>query len=142
MGFKPFTPQGEAGSWEHPPDCMFCARAGVYDDSVSQLSLPILMQAFYYSPSVQELLSQFLYFFQRQLLHLQLYILCVHWRRGVSQPPMLPSWSNFFFYFIKDFIYLFLDRKEGRKTGRETSMCGCLSCTPYWGPGLQSRHVL
>ena len=43
MGFKPFTPQGEAGSWEHPPDCMFCARAGVYDDSVSQLSLPILM---------------------------------------------------------------------------------------------------
>ena len=20
-------------------------------------------------------------------------------------------------------------------------MCGCLSCTPYWGPGLESRHV-
>ena len=20
-------------------------------------------------------------------------------------------------------------------------MCGCLSCTPYWGPGLQHRHV-
>ena len=20
-------------------------------------------------------------------------------------------------------------------------MCGCLSCAPYWGPGLQPRHV-
>ena len=23
---------------------------------------------------------------------------------------------------------------------RETSVCGCLLCTPYWGPGLQPRH--
>ena len=29
----------------------------------------------------------------------------------------------------------------GRKRGKETSMCGCLSCPPYWGPGLQPRHV-
>ena len=36
----------------------------------------------------------------------------------------------------KDFIYF---RGEGRE--RETSMCGCLLCTPYWGPGLQPRHV-
>ena len=39
--------------------------------------------------------------------------------------------------FLKDFIYLFLDRGEGR----ETSMCGCLSCAPHRGPGLQPRHV-
>ena len=25
--------------------------------------------------------------------------------------------------------------------GRETSMCGCLSCAPNWGPGPQPRHV-
>ena len=25
--------------------------------------------------------------------------------------------------------------------GRETSMCGCLSCAPYWGPNPQPRHV-
>ena len=25
--------------------------------------------------------------------------------------------------------------------GRETSVCGCLSCGPHWGPGLQPRHV-
>ena len=31
--------------------------------------------------------------------------------------------------------------KGGRKSGRETSMCGCLSRAPYWGPGPQPRHV-
>ena len=25
--------------------------------------------------------------------------------------------------------------------GRETSMCGCLSHIPYWGPGPQPRHL-
>ena len=30
---------------------------------------------------------------------------------------------------------------EGREKERETSMCGCLSCTPFWGPGPQPRHV-
>ena len=29
----------------------------------------------------------------------------------------------------------------GRKWGRERSMCACLLCAPYWGPGLQHRHV-
>ena len=44
--------------------------------------------------------------------------------------------------FFKYFIYLFLDRgKGGRKRGRETSMCGCLSHHPSWGPGPQPRHV-
>ena len=43
--------------------------------------------------------------------------------------------------FLKDFIYLFLERGERRKRGRETSMCGFLSHAPYWGPGLQPRHV-
>ena len=53
--------------------------------------------------------------------------------------------EGFLFYFLRDFIYLFiclfiylfiLDRGEGREKGRETSMCGCLSHAPYWGPGL------
>ena len=43
-------------------------------------------------------------------------------------------------FFKKDFIY-FRERKRGRKRGRETSMCGCLSNAPYWGPGPQPRHV-
>ena len=52
-----------------------------------------------------------------------------------------------FFLFFKDFIYLFLERGEGRERGRETSMCGCpshappgdLACNPglcpAWEPG-------
>ena len=31
--------------------------------------------------------------------------------------------------------------KGGRKRWRETSMCGCLSHTPFRWPGLQPRHV-
>ena len=46
-----------------------------------------------------------------------------------------------FLSFLKDFINLFLERKGGRKRGRETSMCGCLSGTPYRGPGRQPRHM-
>ena len=42
---------------------------------------------------------------------------------------------------FKMLFILFLDRGEGRKKGRETSMCGCLSSAPYWGPGPQPRHV-
>ena len=45
------------------------------------------------------------------------------------------------FFFID--IYLILERGEGKEKERErnTSMCGCLSCAPYWGCGLQPRHV-
>ena len=49
---------------------------------------------------------------------------------------------NFISHFFKDFIYLFF-RERGRegKRGRETSVCGCLFHAPYWGLGLQPRHV-
>ena len=33
-----------------------------------------------------------------------------------------------FILFYKDFIYLFLQGKGGRKRRRETSVCGCVSC--------------
>ena len=38
---------------------------------------------------------------------------------------------------------LFLGRGEGREKERERNIngCGCFSCTPYWGPGPQPRHV-
>ena len=52
------------------------------------------------------------------------------------------SLDNVYFYFIKCFIYLFLEQKGGRKRWRETSVCSCLSCAPYWRPGPQPRHVL
>ena len=30
---------------------------------------------------------------------------------------------------------VFLERREREEKGRETSMCGCFSRAPYWGPG-------
>ena len=44
-------------------------------------------------------------------------------------------------FFFKKMFYLFLDRGEGREDERETSVCGCRLHTPFWGPGLQPRHV-
>ena len=39
------------------------------------------------------------------------------------------------------FIYSYREGKGGRKRGKETSVCGFLSCTPHWGPGMQPRRV-
>ena len=50
--------------------------------------------------------------------------------------------SHTSFFLKKDFLYLFLERREGREKDRErTSMCGCPLHAPYRGPGLQPRHV-
>ena len=40
-------------------------------------------------------------------------------------------------FLIKMLLFIF----RGDVKERETSMCGCLSHAPYWGPGLQPRHV-
>ena len=42
-----------------------------------------------------------------------------------------------------DFLNLFTFKERGREGEREgeTSMCGCLSRTHYWGCGLPPRHV-
>ena len=43
--------------------------------------------------------------------------------------------------YSKEGFYLFIFRERGRERGRETSMHGCFSHAPYWGPGPQPRHV-
>ena len=45
------------------------------------------------------------------------------------------------YYFLFLLFYFYREGKGGRKRGRETSVCGCLSRTPCWGPGPQPRHV-
>ena len=73
----------------------------------------------------------------------------LHYRKHhqhASSPVFLPltrkQWSDLFFKFFRDFIYLFLERRAGgRKRGREISMYGHLSHGSHWGPGLQLRHV-
>ena len=81
----------------------------------------------------------------RKEVHERCYIpmACI-WRSGAvllkvkSFDCFLNTFFYFWIFFFKDFIY-FLERRGERK--RETSMCGCLSCTSYWGPGLQPRHM-
>ena len=48
----------------------------------------------------------------------------------------------FIFYYPKILsIYFEREGMGGKKRGRETLMCGCLSCTLNWGPGPQPRYV-
>ena len=66
-------------------------------------------------------------------------------KHGATREKPMHAFSqkmlNLFFSFkIYTFIYL-LERRESRKRRRETSMCGWLSRAPYWGAGLQPRHV-
>ena len=42
--------------------------------------------------------------------------------------------DTFIVIFLRYFIYLFLERGEGKE--KERNMCGCLLCAPYWGPDL------
>ena len=53
----------------------------------------------------------------------------------------VPGRPTLIFVFKILIIYFEREGKEGRKRGRETSMCGCLSSTPYWGPGPNPRQV-
>ena len=51
------------------------------------------------------------------------------------QPDWLCNWPlNHVFYF-RFYLFISLEEGKGRKRGRETSMCGCLSHAPKWGPG-------
>ena len=44
--------------------------------------------------------------------------------------------------FLKDFIYLFVERGERREKERERNITVWLPLVrPLWGPGLKPRHV-
>ena len=60
---------------------------------------------------------------------------------GYSLLSSTKRWKDFFF-FKTLFIYFLREQgRKGEREGRETSMCGCLSHAPYWGPGPKPRHV-
>ena len=71
-----------------------CARGEVYGERMSRSLLSVLTWEFSYLSNVQELLGQFLDLFQCELLHMQLYVLCVHGRRVAQEPFRLPFWSS------------------------------------------------
>ena len=43
--------------------------------------------------------------------------------------------------FYRFYLFIFRERKGGRKRGRRSSICGCLSSAPYWRPGPQPSLV-
>ena len=56
---------------------------------------------------------------------------------------LLLGFEEGFFWFVFLRFYLFTFREKGRERNIIVcSLCGCLSHSPYWGPGPQSRHVL
>ena len=69
-------------------------------------------------------------FFFFLFFNVHIVIICIH------------QWLKSLNYFLKIF-YLFIFRKRGweGERERETWMYGCVLCAPYWGVGLQPRHV-
>ena len=62
----------------------------------------------------------------------------------LNLPFHIELWCNLDHVLNSFFLrfYLFIFRERGKEGERETSVCGCFSCAPYWGPGPQPRHVL
>ena len=69
--------------------------------------------------------------------------------RHVSLPLPPPSkfcstnsqFEFFSFFFLRFYSFIFRVRGREGERGKETWMCGCLSCSPHWGPGGQPRPV-
>ena len=64
----------------------------------------------------------------------------------VTMPSITPTWHIYFltgssYLFFRFYLFIFREGKEGRKRGRESSMCGCLSHIRNWEPSPQPRHV-
>ena len=62
-------------------------------------------------------------------------------------PYNIPSWDSItkilkrFYYFIFGERGRVGEREEEKHRCARDTWIGCLSCAPYWGPGLQPRHV-
>ena len=87
------------------------------------------------------------------LLHLRVWARSTLLRRPKLFPPEMCKSSCLFTciltnaycnqndYFLRFYLFIFRQRGGEGERGREISICGCLLHAPYWGPGLQPRHV-
>ena len=67
---------------------------------------------------------------------------CAYFLPTRVEDCVFPLHQGFFpTFFYRFYLFIFRKRWSEGKRGRETSMCGCLSCGPHWGTGLQPRHV-
>ena len=76
----------------------------------------------------------------------------IHWQHSVKDFPSLSLLSflsefhyglmgSFYLSFLKIYLFIFRESEREGERRRESSMCGCLSHTPNWGPGEQPRYV-
>ena len=56
-------------------------------------------------------------------------------------PRLWLLWGCCVFVVALKIVFIFRERRMEGQRGRETSMCGCLSHVPNWGPSPQLRHV-
>ena len=61
---------------------------------------------------------------------------------ATSTPSLCLNLRLFLSFLFLFFKILFSERGEEKERGREISICCGLSHSPYWGPGLQPRHVV
>ena len=120
-------------------------------NGVFEPSAPLISSTLYFSALCQETTFLFLWTQQLSPCSVQRSTSWKHCRDWLSQilrwlqrfkrTVLRICFQRFFkkIFFLR--FYLFLERGEGRKRGRETSVYDCLLHTPYWRLGPQPRHV-
>ena len=80
------------------------------------------------------------YFKKENLYFLEQFYVHSQTERKIQDSLYIPCPHTHRLFFLR--FYLFINKRgKGKEKGRETLMCGCLSCAPYWGPGLLPRPV-
>ena len=60
---------------------------------------------------------------------------------NIKSLEALEFFLKFLSFFLSEILFIYFREGKGEgKKGRETSLCGCLSRAPHWGP-RQPRHV-
>ena len=103
-----------------PPRLPVCAPPTSLDECFFFISLVVWLP---YSLIFCQCWLVFFFKLLLSFLWLCVEVQCVYLRLHLGR-------NSFLFFKKKDFIYLFLETRERREKKRETSMCGCLSCSP------------
>ena len=64
---------------------------------------------------------------------------CLQGAGNIIEKTYYQEHISMFRFFLKILCFFQTEGKGRRKRGRETSVCGCFSRTPYWGPGPQTQ---